>query len=77
MAHYLDHTISDLMSKVSITLEHDKAIFVRGECGGARVWKRRVYFFSIGDLRSDGQHTYGNHREAKLAGLEWAVKGRI
>ena len=77
MSHYLDDAINSLMVQAEVTKEDDGALMVRGPCGASRIYKRRVYFFEIASLKADDKYDYKNQREAKLAGLEWVIKGRV
>lgn len=76
--HYLDETINELTAKCeSVTKEQDGAVFYRGQCGAARVYKKRVYFFDQGALKSDEYFDRKSGRDAKLCALEWVIKGRV
>lgn len=75
--HYLDDAIAELQAKAHTTKEHGGAVVFRGPYGMSRVWKRRVYFFEIASLRADDVFDYKSNREARLAGLEWVIKGRV
>ena len=75
--HYLDVAIAELSSKAEVTKEVDGAVMVRGPYGSARTYKRRTYFFELASLKADDQFDYKNNREARLAALEWVVKGRV
>ena len=76
--HYLDEFIKELESQCeSATKEPDGATMYRGAYGAARVYKKRVYFFELGELRSCEFFDKSSNRDAKLSGLEWVVKGRV
>lgn len=77
MSHYLDDAINSLRAQAEVTKEVDGALMVRGPYGASRIYKRRVYFFEIASLKADDKYDYKNQREAKLAGLEWVIKGRV
>jgi len=74
MAHYLDAEIAALSDKCdSITAEEKGARMYRGAWGAARVVGRRVYFFEA--AKAIQHMDMKTAREAKLAALEWVIKG--
>jgi len=78
MAHYLDAEIAELTAKCnSVTKKNDGAVLYRGVWGAARVIGKRVYFFEECSLQADEHFDLKNKREAKLAALEWVIKGRV
>lgn len=77
MAHYLDAEIASLTKQCEVTKEADGALMYRGPWGSARVVKQRVYFFEECSLQADEHFDLKSNREAKLAALEWVIKGRV
>lgn len=77
MAHYLDAEIASLTERCEVNKEADGALMCRGPWGSARVVKKRVYFFEECSLQADEHFDLKNNREAKLAALEWVIKGRV
>ena len=76
--HYLDETINELTAKCeSVTKELGGTVLYRGQCGAARVNKKRVYFFDPGALKADEYFDRKSARDAKLCALEWVIKGRV
>ena len=77
MTHYLDAEIASLTERCDMTKEADGALMYRGPWGSARVVAKRVYFFEECSLHADEHFDLKNKREAKLAALEWVIKGRV
>ena len=78
----LTDSIKALKLKASAVSTNDFGdIYIRGDYGTSKIIKGsdswRVYFFEIGELKSDEHWDREQKQQAVYDGLQWAVNGKI